>query len=105
MYSETKQSKIVTFLLTTRFLLIGVAWGTASKCELLGTDGTQGIAFLGLAEAAIGVSDEWTDTALYFSSFPSIISSTSDALRSDILDAKQWELSPVKMRFREIKFG
>lgn len=75
---------------------MGVAWGTASKWELLGIEGTHGIVFLGLAEAVIGVSDEWTDTALYLSSFPSMMSSTSEALRSEILEAKQWELKPAE---------
>lgn len=37
---------------------------------------------------------EWTETALYFSSLPSIISSTSAAFSKDTLDARQCWLSP-----------
>jgi hypothetical protein len=94
---EYHVKKKITFLLITRFLLIGVAWGTASRWELLGNDGTQGIVFLGFPELGIGVSVEWTETALYLSSFPSMMSSTSEARRSEILEARQCELRPMSI--------
>lgn len=45
----------------------------------------------------IGGSDECTDTALYFSSFPSMMSSTSEARRRETLDAKTCWLKPMKL--------
>ena len=44
----------------------------------------------------IGGSDECTDTALYFSSFPSMMSSTSEARRRETLDANTCWLKPMK---------
>jgi len=45
----------------------------------------------------IGGSDECTDTALYFSSFPSMMSSTSEARRRETLDANTCWLKPMAL--------
>nr|CAD7264280.1 unnamed protein product [Timema shepardi] len=80
--SSKHRGNVLTFLLLTLFLLMGDACGTASS------DGTHGMLFLALPSLGTGGSEEWTDTALYFSSLPSMISSTSDARNKEILDAK-----------------
>ena len=68
-----------TFLWTTLFLLMGVAWGTASMCEALGMVGkARAFTTLALCDGAEGVSTEAT-LPLNFSSFPANNSSTSFA--------------------------
>lgn len=64
--TQINKTHNVTFLLCTRVLLIGVAWGTASKCEELGITGSHDGFWDFLLLLSRGVASSWlTDTALY----------------------------------------
>ena len=70
--SSKQSGKVLTFLWMTLFLLMGVAWGTASRWEELGMAGTMetGLAGLGRAGVALvmiaGRHSRWSSSVSWF---------------------------------------
>merc|ERR1712018_1057448 len=98
--SSKQSGKVRTFLFTTRFLLIGVAWGTASKCMLLGIGAKfAGFATFGLENPLPESLKEDVVMPLYLSSLPYSNSCTSLASNKLIDEAVTcWEC-PISSNF------
>merc|ERR1719361_1850156 len=101
--SSKRGGNVLTFLCITLFLLMGVAWGTASRWEEFGMAGTMEawglLAGLGRAGVALGAILVVVSFPLNWSSRPLRMSSTWLASRREmVLEVTCW-LWPISTSF------